>query len=431
MEDRSPLRIIRAPHSRLHGPTGPSSRVASPRRGRRLAALATLVTALAAFAAGPASAGIGARLDRALQGSGVAWSAQGVWAMNLENNRVVFTRNPGTPLRPASNEKLTVAVAALDRLGPGYRIPTRLYGEGHQDGSVWRGRLVLKGFGDPTLQRADLVAMARALREGGIRSVTGGVRGDESYFDTRRTAPGWKPSYYKLECPPLTSLISDRGKVAGRTVDGPALAAARAFRQALIGAGVRVGGRAGLAHLKSGATHLVTTLSPPVSRIVRKMNGPSDNFYAEMLVKQLGKVRRGAGTTAAGMQVVRQVLKNRGIPMAGLRLADGSGLSEIDRLTARAIGRLLVSAWRDSSIASHLFLSLPLAGVTGTLADRMRREPAYRSVRAKTGTTNNASALSGFARTKWVFSILQNGWPVPYTSARNSQDRFAQVLAGS
>ena len=77
---------------------------------------------------------------------------------------------------------------------------------------------MLKGFGDPTLQRADLVAMARALREGGIRSVTGGVRGDESYFDTRRTAPGWKPSYYKLECPPLTALISDRGKVAGRTV---------------------------------------------------------------------------------------------------------------------------------------------------------------------------------------------------------------------
>jgi D-alanyl-D-alanine carboxypeptidase len=69
--------------------------------------------------------------------------------------------------------------------------------------------------------------------------------------------------------------------------------------------------------------------------------------------------------------------------------------------------------------------------VSGTLKDRMRRAPAYGRVRAKTGTTNNASALSGFARTKWVFSILQNGWPVPYTSARKSQDRFAQMLAGS
>jgi len=386
---------------------------------------------LAALSAAPASAGLSDRLDRALRGSGVAWSAQSVWALNLETGKVVFTRNPGTPLRPASNEKLTVSVAALEKLGPAYRIPTRVYGEGHLDGSVWRGRLVLKGFGDPTLARAGLVAMAQALRKGGIRSVTGGIRGDESYFDSRRTAPGWKPSYYKLECPPLTALIADRGKVAGRTVDGPALAATRAFRKALLATGVRVGGRAGLARLKAGASELVTTLSPPISRIVRSMNRPSDNFYAEMLVKQLGRVRRGAGTTAAGTKVVRQVLRSRGIPMAGLRIVDGSGLSETDRLTARAIGRLLVSAWRDKSIASHLFLSLPVAGVNGTLEDRMRREPAYQSVRAKTGTTNNASALSGYARTKWVFSILQNGWPVPYASARRSQDRFAQVLAGS
>jgi len=387
--------------------------------------------ALAALSAAPASAGVAERLDRALRGSGVAWSAQSVWAMNLETGKVVFTRNPGRPLRPASNEKLTVSVAALEKLGPGYRIPTRVYGEGRLDGTVWRGRLVLKGFGDPTLRRGDLDALAQAIRKGGIRSVTGGVRGDESHFDARRTAPGWKASYYKLECPPLTALIVDRGRVAGRTVDGPALAAARTFRKALLAAGVRVGGRAGLGRLKAGASELVTTLSPPVSRIVRSMNRPSDNFYAEMLVKQLGRVRRGAGTTAAGTKVVRNVLRSRGVPMAGLRIADGSGLSELDRLTARAVGRLLLSAWRDKAIASHLFLSLPVAGVNGTLEDRMRRAPAYGRVRAKTGTTNNASALSGFARTKWVFSILQNGWPVPWLSARKSQDRFAQVLAGS
>jgi D-alanyl-D-alanine carboxypeptidase/D-alanyl-D-alanine-endopeptidase (penicillin-binding protein 4) len=389
------------------------------------------VVVLAGVAAPSASAGLAGRLDRALRGSGVAWSAQSVWALNLETGRVVFTRNPGTALRPASNEKLTVAVAALDRLGPGYRIPTRVYGEGSRKGSVWRGRLVLKGFGDPTLQRGDLEAMAQTVRKAGIRSVTGGIRGDESYFDARRTAPGWKPSYYKLECPPLSALISDRGKVNGHTVDGPAIAATRAFRKALIAAGVRVGGKAGLSRLKKGATQLAATLSPPVSRIIRSMNRPSDNFYAEMLVKELGRVRRGAGTTAAGTKVVRQVLTRRGIPMAGLRIADGSGLSELDRLTSRALGRLLLSAWRDKAIAAPLFNSLPVAGVNGTLKDRMRRAPAYGRVRAKTGTTNNASALSGFARTKWVFSILQNGWPVPYTSARKSQDRFAQVLAGS
>ena len=212
MEDRSPLRIIRAPQTRLHGPTGPFSGVAGPRRGRRLAAFAVLLRRVRRACGQPGHGGDRRPPRPGAPGVGRGLERAGRLGDEPGDGRVVFTRNPGTPLRPASNEKLTVSVAALDRLGPGYRIPTRVYGEGHQDGRVWRGRLVLKGFGDPTLQRLDLVAMANALREGGIRSVTGGIRGDESYFDTRRTAPGWKPSYYKLECPPLTALISDRGE---------------------------------------------------------------------------------------------------------------------------------------------------------------------------------------------------------------------------
>jgi D-alanyl-D-alanine carboxypeptidase/D-alanyl-D-alanine-endopeptidase (penicillin-binding protein 4) len=426
MEDRPPRTIIERRRSAAHGPTGPSRAHASPRRSvSALAALAALV-----FAA-PAPAALADRLDRALRGSGVGWDAQGVVAVNLETRRVVFVRNAGGSLQPASNEKLTVAVAALDRLGAGHRIPTRVYGEGLLDGTTWRGRLVLKGFGDPTLDRADLAWMAKALRDGGIRRVTGGIRGDESWFDKRRTAPGWKASFYKLECPPLSALIFDRGKVGRHTTDNPALAAAAAFRRELLKAGVKVGGGAGLAVAADGATELVTTLSPPLWSLVRTLNRSSDNFYAEMLLKQLGAVRRGSGTTASGARVVRAVLVARGVPMAGVRIVDGSGLSSLDRLTARALSRLLVSAWDDKSVRSNVFLSLPLAGVNGTLRDRMRRPPAYRNVRAKTGTTMNASALSGYARQKWVFSILQNGRPINWTTARASQDRFAQVLAGS
>jgi D-alanyl-D-alanine carboxypeptidase/D-alanyl-D-alanine-endopeptidase (penicillin-binding protein 4) len=381
--------------------------------------------------ASPSSAGLSDRLDRALRGSGVGWGAQGVVAINLDTGKTVFTRNAAASLRPASNEKLTVAVAALDKLGASYRIPTRVYGEGHLDGTIWRGRLVLKGFGDPTLNRGDLAWMAKALRDGGIRSVTGGIRADESWFDTRRTAPGWKPSFYKLECPPLTALIADRGKVGRHTADNPALAAAAGLRQELVKAGVKVGGQAGMGVTAADATELVTTLSPPVWAIVRTLNRVSDNFYAEMLLKQLGKVRRDSGTTASGARVVRAALVARGVPMPGIRIVDGSGLSSLDRLTARGLSRLLVSVWQDASVRSNVFLSLPLAGVSGTLKDRMRRLPAYRNVRAKTGTTMNASALSGYAREKWVFSILQNGWPINWTRARASQDRFAQVLAGS
>jgi D-alanyl-D-alanine carboxypeptidase/D-alanyl-D-alanine-endopeptidase (penicillin-binding protein 4) len=117
------------------------------------------------------------------------------------------------------------------------------------------------------------------------------------------------------------------------------------------------------------------------------------------------------------------------VPLAGVRIADGYGLSPHDKLTARAVGRLLVSAYLDPAVKPALVASLPIAGVDGTLEDRMRTGPARRRVRAKTGTTATASSLSGYVGTRYVFSILQNGRPIPWTSARRAQDRFARVLA--
>jgi hypothetical protein len=95
-----------------------------------------------------------------------------------------------------------------------------------------------------------------------------------------------------------------------------------------------------------------------------------------------------------------------------------------------SVALLLISAFSDSAIGGYLVGSLPLAGVNGTLADRMRKPPAYRNVRAKTGTTDAASALSGYVRSRYVFAILMNGSPIPWWYARQAQDRFAQVLAG-
>ena len=106
-----------------------------------------------------------------------------------------------------------------------------MLGAGSRSGSTWQGRLVLKGYGDPTLSAADLRALAASLRSTGIRRVTGRIVGDESYFDKRARRRGWSASYYKLESPPLSALVVDRAKVAGHTVDNPALAAAKAFRR--------------------------------------------------------------------------------------------------------------------------------------------------------------------------------------------------------
>jgi D-alanyl-D-alanine carboxypeptidase/D-alanyl-D-alanine-endopeptidase (penicillin-binding protein 4) len=149
-----------------------------------------------------------------------------------------------------------------------------------------------------------------------------------------------------------------------------------------------------------------------------------------MLLKHLGATVLGAGTTAAGARVVRQRLAAAGVPLDGVRLADGSGLSRLDRLTAEALVALLVAAWRDPDLREPFVTSLAVAGVDGTLEDRMERAPARSRVVAKTGTTRLATALSGYVRNRFAFAILHNGRPVSYWWTRRAQDRFATVLAG-
>ena len=126
---------------------------------------------------------------------------------------------------------------------------------------------------------------------------------------------------------------------------------------------------------------------------------------------------------------MRAVLSEAGVPLAGTRFVDGSGLSSLDRLTARALTALLRAAWADPEVRPAFIASLPVAGINGTLAKRMRMPPARGNVQAKTGTTSLASALSGYARRRYAFSVLQNGSPVSTFWARRAQDRFATALA--
>jgi D-alanyl-D-alanine carboxypeptidase/D-alanyl-D-alanine-endopeptidase (penicillin-binding protein 4) len=155
----------------------------------------------------------------------------------------------------------------------------------------------------------------------------------------------------------------------------------------------------------------------------------SDNFYAEMLLKEVGAVKGDGGSSAAGLAVERRLLGAAGVPLAGVRMVDGSGLSLLDRWTSAGLAALLRTMWQDGDLRPFLVPALPVAGETGTLEHRMRRPPARGLVRAKTGTTDNASSLSGFAGDRYAFSILENGSPVHALNAEQSQNRFAQVLA--
>ncbi len=397
---------------------------------RIVASLGVVSAALASAAPGGAANGsLPSLLSRALHAPFVDFATSGAVAVDLSTGRVVFAHNATLPLRPASNEKLAVTYAALTALGPAFRIETDVLGEGEQDGSTWHGNLVLKGYGDPTLSSEDLAALAHQVRADGITAVSGEVLGDETWFDAHRTAPGWKATFYIKESPPLSALIVDRGAVGRFTSHNPALSAAQTFTKLLARAGVAVGGGTTLGAADDAGVELASVDSPTLAAMVHWMDKVSDNFTAEMLVKELGAVQAGAGTTAAGIGVVRAQLADAGVPLAGVTLADGSGLSLIDRMTASTLVSLLRVMWNDPTMQPELLASLPVAGRSGTLAHRMRGTVAAGVVRAKTGTTDNSTALSGFVGDSYVFSVLVNGAPVSWTASRTAEDQFAVALA--
>ena len=391
-------------------------------------ALLTLLLGLAAPARA-ADPTLATRLAKALAVPHVDPARTAALAVDLRTGVVVFERNATLSLVPASNQKLPVAYAALALLGPGYRFHTEVIGSGTLVGDVWHGDLWLRGFGDPTLEPADLDALAAEVASWGIRRVDGAVIADESWFDARRTAPGWRPSFYLYESPPLSALVVDRARYRGRTSAAPALAAGSLLRQSLEAAGVSVSGRTRSGVLTTSGLPLARDVSEPLADVVSFMGRESDNYTAEMLVKHLGATLAGNGSTAAGTRVIRSALGDAGVPLAGVRLADGSGLSELDRLTAAAVVALLEAGLAQGDLRDAFLQSLAVAGVNGTLEDRMERLPARGQVIAKTGTTRTASALSGFVRDRYVFAVLQNGRPISTYWARRAQDRFATVLA--
>jgi D-alanyl-D-alanine carboxypeptidase/D-alanyl-D-alanine-endopeptidase (penicillin-binding protein 4) len=368
------------------------------------------------------------RLAQALRTTHLAPGLSAAVALDLQTGQTIFARNADVSLEPASNEKLPVTFGALVELGPSYRFRTEVLGEGRQVGDVWEGRIVLKGFGDPTLATSDLQRLAAKVRALGIRRVTGHVVGDASWFDRRWTVAGWLPGYYGIESAPLSALVVDRAIRDHRLARDPALAAAAMFDQALRAHGVEAHdaqvGKAG-----PDATLLGTDHSQRLSRLLELMDAWSDNFTAEMVLKEIGAEAAGRGTTAAGAAVVRGDLLAAGVPLAGARIVDGSGLSRLDRVTAHELASLLLLFWQTPAYRMLVHESLAVAGETGTLRNRLPGPLTRGVVHGKTGTTDIASALSGYIGTRYVFVLLQNGEPVDWTAAHTVQDRFVTALA--
>jgi PBP4 family serine-type D-alanyl-D-alanine carboxypeptidase len=201
------------------------------------------------------------------------------------------------------------------------------------------------------------------------------------------------------------------------------------MRQALVQQGITVGGKAVTGRAPFGAHALSTYDSKPLWKILRYMDTNSDNFMAEMVLKAVGALGNGIGSTASGLAVARSVLQKLiGSDVDTLHLVDGSGLSSANRLTASAVAELLAQVAKDPTLGPALRQALAIAGVDGTLADR-----AGCHCIAKTGTLDGVSSLSGYATTlsgtRYAFSILMNGRELSDWQAHEAQDAIASMIA--
>lgn len=387
----------------------------------------------------PASAlaGLSTQLKRQMR---VAGSYSGALVVDADSGEQLFSWRPATPRVLASNTKLFTTAAALARFGADATFTTQVLSNSspNEDG-VLKGDLWLRGGGDPAFgtlayvrkhygpQAGSVEYLVDQLAESGLTAIRGGVHGDESAFDALRGVHDsrWYTSPW---VGPLSALSLNHGYAGGRFQPNPAAYAATVFRKTLKADDIAPGHAAANSKAPAGAAVLASVESPPMATLVKLTNKESDNFFAETLLKDIGRDASGKGTTSAGVRAVGSFAAQAG---AKVQMIDGSGLDHGDRASPRDVVRLLV-AERARPEFPALFASLPIAGVDGTIHDRMRSGPAKRNCRAKTGSLIGVSALSGFCTTRSgrtvAFSFLMNG--VSVWTARRIQDRMAQAIAG-
>ncbi|MGZ5482142.1 MAG: D-alanyl-D-alanine carboxypeptidase/D-alanyl-D-alanine endopeptidase [Pyrinomonadaceae bacterium] len=261
-----------------------------------------------------------------------------------------------------------------------------------------------------------------------------------------------------------TVAVGDDGFTGGVAIPDPALAFVAMLRDALIKRGVKIDGRLRTVTARTGGSivapspsaptteagkmpalpvEIASLPSAPFNEIAAHTLKPSQNLYTEVILRTLGKMRKSAPPPDetrrasqtdedAGLAAVRDFLKQAGVSEGQLNLDDGSGLSRSDMIMADATVQLLTFMTKHRYFAQFRD-ALPIAGVDGTLRNRMKGTPAERNVRAKTGTLSSVASLGGYVTTaageRLVFSMMLNNYADASALRRESIDAIAVLLA--
>lgn len=357
--------------------------------------------------------------------------------VDVASGRQLYGTGADQALTPASTTKIATAVAALSAMGAEHRLTTRAALEPDTK------ELVLVGGGDPTLTarpaaegwaslRTLAVSTAAALKKRGLTQVT------LSYDTTRYAGTQVHPIGVNPNLAPVTALSADEGRTDDSTsgpatrVSDPAADATLRFAEFLKAAGIRTTAP-GPSKATTRAQSLATVSSPPLSALVERMLTNSDNDIAEALARQTAVATGVRADFDGAGKAVQTQLKKLGLPTAGARFRDGSGLNREDRLTANLLTALLVKAGDPARPDLRPVLTgLPVAGFTGTLTSRYG-DGAAGVVRAKTGTLTGVNTLAGTVVDRdgrlLAFALLTADTTDP-AAAQAALDRAATALAG-
>lgn len=358
-----------------------------------------------------------ARIDSLLGTPLLQTSQLGLVVYDLTADSALYTRGHRQLLRPASTMKLLTAVTALVNLGVEHPLKTTLYHTGTISGGTLRGDLICAGGMDPMFNRADMKAFVSRLRHIGVDTIRGRIVPDLSFKDNNHLGEGW---CWDDDNAPLTPLLFEgRDEFAAR------------LRQELASDGIVLLDTT--VQTLMPQRRYVTERAHTVADVLPQMMKESDNLYAESVFYQLAAPTDGRtpSTAKAAASRVRQMIQRAGLNPGEYRVADGSGLSLYNYVTAELLSAVLRYAYRNRTVFNQLYPTLPIAGVDGTLKNRMKNTAAEANVHAKTGSVTAISSLAGYCTAAnghiLCFAIINQGVS-RVSDGRQLQDQLCEAM---
>ena len=350
--------------------------------------------------------------DRLLQNTQL-----GLLVYDLTAHQVVYQKNERQRMRPASVMKLVTSITALDMLGGDYQYHTGICYRGHLEGDTLVGDLYFVGGFDPTITRDDLRMMADTISRYGIHRIDGMLVSDLTMKDTLSYGSGW---CWDDDNDRLTPLLVDK-KDQFMSI----------MMQEMRARGIQLSVTLARGRLPQGCTEIYRYNSS-IDKVLLRMMKQSDNLYAESMFYQVAKGNSPRTATASDASgAVKRLAMRLGLDPINYTIADGSGLSLYNYVSAEMIVALLRHAYQNREIYDHLYPSLPIAGVDGTLEKRMTKGKAFGNVHAKTGTVSGVATLAGYCQASnghtLCFAILNQGL-VKASDGREYQDRICEAL---